>query len=168
MNCLWLRNSILAIIPLVLVFSIQNYMGIFVGDYWVHLAGHMEGYPPFIDYCLTFLAPFFGKPIAMYLMEIAFIVVIPYCLIYHITKKPMAAWIYLYGSSIPIILGFVWFLPQAVIQILMLLSLINPLCFIPFVLLGWMVHNYWWAGVALTLAYKFFRWEVEKDAGKSV
>jgi hypothetical protein len=75
-------------------------------------------------------------------------------LIFEITREEKASWIYLYGSGVPLVLLYVWIIPQAIIHVFALASL-RWRWFIPiFLVAGWLFHFTWIYAVFLVIAYR--------------
>ena len=141
-------------LPLVLlmVYSFFNFTQL--GDFYFH-ASFTGGdrYPNGVAFLLQLLAPFMPQYIALLVYTLLVAVILPYILIFQITKNEMASWVYLYGSNIAINLFFLWVAPQATIQLFMLASILFPPFLVVFLLVGQFFHNAWFAGFLLAIAY---------------
>ena len=144
-------------LPLILlmVYSFFNFTQL--GDFYFHASyegGNGENsYPNGVAFLLQFLTPFMPQYIALLVYTLLVAVVLPYILIFQITKNEMASWVYLYGSNIAINLFFLWVTPQATIQLFMLASILFPPFLVVFLLVGHLFHNAWLAGFILAIAY---------------
>lgn len=127
-----------------------------LGDYAFHSTYSGNGGYPFGVAAMVKLLPL-PQGIGIMVLGLLFAVVFPYILIYEITKDQNIAWIYLFGSNIATMLFSLYFVPQAVIQTLMLLSILFPELFIPFLALGWIFHNDWI--YAVLLSFGFYIWK---------
>lgn len=149
----FLLSSLKALLPIVIVFSLIYSMGNYSTDYYFHMSYQGDGtYPPFLSWLISGAK---YRSIALFFWNIAFTTVLPYIAIWKITKNQNACWAYLY-SGIPLVLFSIWLIPQAIIQWLMLISIINPIYIIPFVIFGSSIHQFWWAGLAMVIAWYLY------------
>lgn len=128
-----------------------------LGDYEAHLGYACDGNYPRALCSILGAMNFMPRPSALFLVSIFFSVYLPYVLVFEITKNIKAAWVYIFASSIPFMLASTWFVPQAIIQSLMLLSIWNPTFLVAFLAFGWLVHSAWWAAFILTIGFIAYR-----------
>jgi hypothetical protein len=122
-----------------------------LGDFDFHSTYKGDSnYPSGVAYLVNLIP--LPQSLALFVFALLVSVVLPYILIFEITKNQTASWIYIFGSNIPSMLVSLYFVPQAVIQLFMLLSIFNA-WFLPFfVLFGLFFHNQAWTALILTLA----------------
>ena len=148
-------------IPIVILFSIIFQLHMIVGDFNAHAfeLTTSSNYAPGLAYLLEAARAVMPPDLALFLISLIVVVYLPYVLVFEITRSHTAAWAYLYASSIPMMLFYLWFVPQAIIHVFMLLFVLSWWWAIPFLFLGWVIHSIWWAAFLLVLAYKLF-WRV--------
>lgn len=123
-----------------------------LGDFDFHSTYKGDsGYPSGVAFILQLIP--LPQPLALFIFALLVAVVLPYILVFEITKSQTAAWIYLFGSNIPTMLVSLYFVPQAVIQLFMLLTVFQPELFVLFIFFGSSIHNSWLAALLLTMGY---------------
>lgn len=148
------------LIPLPMVFLLSYTFVNFqhLGDFQFHASYEGGGqYPSGVASILNLLAAIMPRAWGLHLYTLLVAVILPYILVFHLTKNELASWIYIYGSNIPTVLYYIWFVPQATIQLFMLLSLAWTPFFAIFLLTGWIFHNSWAFAFILTAAYALAR-----------
>jgi len=145
------------LLPVVVLFSIAWHFHIFEGDYAVHLAYRGDGdYPPALAWMLNTLEFIIPRELGLFLIAVLTVVYLPFILVFEITRKEEASWIYLYGSGIPLVLYFVWFVPQSIIHILILATVRWWWFAFIFLAVGWLIHSAWLPALLLALAYRWY------------
>jgi hypothetical protein len=151
----FLIESLKALLPIIYIFSILYVSGHLSSDYYYHLKNHgVDIYPKFVSFVLSFVGD--QRETSLFLLNLFCTAVIPYILIFHITRKLDAGWVYLY-SGVPLVMFIIWVIPQSIAHVLMLASIANPLMLIPFLLVGWSIHEYWF--LLWLLAAGFHIWK---------
>lgn len=88
---------------------------------------------------------------------------IPCILIILITNSHKASFFYSYFSGIPVFLIMHGNVSQMLIQVMMLISLLNPLGMAVFALIGANIHREWAAALLLCIAFKLYRGIVKNE-----
>jgi hypothetical protein len=152
----FVKKVLMLLLPFVLIFAFIHAEQTIPtsSDYVFHYSYKGDGtYPPFLSWCLDFLDDFMPRDLAMILFSFVFVVFLPFALITHITKNLDAGFVYLYGSMIPMVLGFVWLIPQAIIHVFILATYAWFPLGILFAFLGGLIHKEFWAAILLTAAF---------------
>lgn len=145
-----------ALLPVVVCLSFLWVSGHLSSDYYFHLAYHGDGpYPPMVAWILGLVGDS-ARGQALFVLNLVLTTVIPYCLITRITKDPRAGWVYLY-SGIPLVLFSIWFVPQAIIQCMILVAILRPEAMLLFPILGPFIHQFSIYALLLVAAFHFFR-----------
>jgi hypothetical protein len=110
-----------------------------------------NGYPSGVAFILNLIPSFIPRSISLFCFAMLVSLVLPYILIFEITKNQMASFVYLFGSNVPTMLIQLYFVPQAVIQLFMLASIIYPPFLSVFLLFGSFFHRSWFWAFLLTL-----------------
>lgn len=127
------------------------------GDYAAHLAYRGDGdYPPFLAWVLNAAEGFMPRATALFFVALVAGLYLPYVLIFEITRKEEASWAYLYGTGVPLVLLFVWFVPQALIHVLILATIRWWQAAFLFLAIGFLIHSAWVFGVLLAVGYCFY------------
>lgn len=157
MNVRFILRSSAFLLPLVILFAAAWHFHAFVGDYAAHLAYRGDGsYQPALAWILNALELAMPRSVALFLVAVLAVAYLPFILVFEITRKEEASWIYLYGSGVPLVLYFVWFVPQALIHVLILATVRWWWFALIFVAVGWLIHAAWLPALVLVLLYRWF------------
>jgi len=127
-----------------------------LGDFDFHSEYKGGGiYPSGVAFAVNLMP--LPQGLAIFIFGLLVCVVLPYILIFEITKKEKASWVYLYGSNVATILLSLYFIPQATIQVFMLASVLFPPFLVIFALIGGFFHNQYLFAVILTWLYIMFK-----------
>jgi hypothetical protein len=150
---------ILGPLPLIVFLTYSFAMfGTKVGDYAFHSTYEGGGtYPSGVAWIIDFIAFFMPRAWALHFFTVLVAVALPYILIFQITKNALASWVYVYGSNIAGLLYFLWFAPQATIQLFMLASVAWPPFLAVFLLTGYLFHSSWSIAWLLASTYILIR-----------
>ena len=146
----FVKTSLRNLIPITIVLSFLFWAGHLSSDYYFHL-NNSGPYPPMLQYLLALSA---NRSLALFGLNLLFSTLVPYLLIVRITQKELAGFVYLYGTGIPIVLFILWVVPQSILQCVMLATIAFDWGIWLF-LLGPVIHEFWYAGLAITVAYGF-------------
>lgn len=148
-------------IPLVLILLLGFFYAPKVGDYAFHLQNTgAAGYPPATAWILNAISSFMPRELGLFFISVLASLILPYMLIFEITKKEQAAFFYAYGSQIPIMLSFLYFTPQAIMQVVLLLCLRWNWLFIPALIAAPFIHSEGWILLAVGVAWTAYkRWK---------
>jgi hypothetical protein len=158
-------KSLKILLPIVLFFSYLFVMGDTNNDYDFHIA-NVAGlnYPPLLSWGLLAFGSF--RPLGLFLINLAAVTVIPFILIYHITKKWEAAAVYLYCGGI-VVMFTGWYVPQSLIICFFLLALAAPvwgsLCLL---ILGSFTHNFWAPLLIIAVGYHAMKSNFVREKAK--
>ena len=123
-----------------------------LGDFGFHSTYNGgDDYPSGVAYLVNLMP--LPQPLALFVFTLLVAVVLPYILIFEITKNQMASWVYLFGSNIPSMLVSLYFVPQATIQLFMLISVFFPPFLVVFAIFGGFFHNQSLLAFILTLGF---------------
>lgn len=148
MNFKFLFPSIILMLLLTYAFFQFPHLGDF--DFHSTYKGGQE-YPSGVAFAVNLMP--LPQGLAVFIFGLLVCVVLPYILIFEITKNEKASWVYLYGSNVATILLSLYFIPQATIQVFMLLSVLFPPFLVVFALIGGFFHNQYLFAVILTWFY---------------
>jgi len=148
---------IFAPLPMILLFSYIWIAYPHYADYDFHARyeGENGGYPSGVAFLLSLIP--LSRQFALYVFGLFVAIVLPYILVFEITKNKIASWLYIYGSNIPIVVYLLWFMPQATIHLFMLISVLCPPFLVVFLIIGKLFHGSWFFAWALTATYILLR-----------
>jgi len=152
----FLNDSLKALLPIWIILSFLYVSGHVSTDFFFHI-GNRGGneYSPFLSWVLSLFEGY--RPSALFIINLIVTTLLPFILIHRITKKMDACWVYLY-SGVPLILFVVWLVPQAIIHVLTLIMILNPLLGVGlFFTVGFYAHYFWWSGFFVACAYHVWR-----------
>lgn len=162
MDRAFLIEGLKALLPITLIFTFIFTLTQPLGDYAFHMANYgQQDYPPAVSWVMGFTQSILmgDRHLTVLLVQLFASTIAPYFLILYIVGRSRpewrmkAGWVYLYGSGVPFILFFGGFIPQAFIQVLMLLSLAKPATLFLFLMVGSTIHREWAAAFLITTAY---------------
>lgn len=118
-------------IPIILLISYGFFFEDKAGDFLYHLENTGgDGYPPAFSWLMNAAGELMPREVALLLYSILFVAVLPYILVFNITHSQDASMVYLYGSQIPLVLSYFFYLPQALTHVAILVCISNPVFFL--------------------------------------
>lgn len=157
MDIRFIARSSAFLLPLVVLFAAVFSLHAFTGDYAFHLDYKGHGtYPPMLAWILNALELLMPRATALFLVAVLAGLYLPFILIFEITRREEAAWLYLYGTGVPLILFFIWFVPEALIQVLMLATIRWRWMALVFLAVGFLIHSAWVFAWLLAVGYSFY------------
>jgi len=179
-----LKEWLKALLPIVLFFAFMYQTTPPIGDYVFHLYNGQgqatdnlfwsrgvsltyaaKDYPQGVSWIMGVLGLALDRRLAIFLLMLTASVVLPYLLIYAILKREKKPWallgafVYLYGSGVPFILMQDWYVPQAIIQVFMLASILYEPILFPFLWMGPLIHREAYIAIGITIFFiALLRW----------
>lgn len=158
----FIKTSLMQLLPIIVVLSYLFGTNHYGSDFVFHESYIGNGaYPQFLGLVMRYMP---DRHMDAFFISLSFIVVLPYILVRRITNNKDASFVYLYGTGVPMVMSYVGFIPQGIIQTLMLASIYWPPSIIALIILGPFIHEFWWMAAILvfgmwTLKYIDKNWE---------
>ena len=166
MNKEFIGKSLVALTPITIgavIFCLLNlsYWGYPIASFDVvltHYQANIDSYSPLFPAINAAARAVVGTYLYNFwwiLLVITILFVIPYILLFEITKKHRYGVVYLYGTAIPIVGLVTGTIPQYIVMCFMLLLIARPKWFWPLLVLSILAHTF---GVVAILGTRLWMW----------